>query len=339
MMNALELRAWIASEIRDAGTGWSVGTFGAIAEFIRDQDEAADIACEASRSEVSTARGGVRIDDLANVRPVAYETLNRNPDLWSHAVALCLREADCGMSRRVVLTEIGPDDAALRPRDRRAILFDLGLATLQVDVCVRTSDPDLLSALRAGAAKSVFDPANPAMMAILRASPHRVFITRVGRAEVYQAIPAPDKKSPNGPHTHLLPKLLKARRTHAATNPIPDGWVPCAHLYPAHPAKDDLGRPTPFDRRRHYRFQGLLRGYGDPELNALKESVAAGVASGGDPAALVVPNGRFGRAAIRVALRQMQAIDGASANLQAWKRFHDRVSDDAVEEDEQSQHG
>ena len=338
MTNALELREWISSEIRDVGTSWSVGTFGAIAEFSRDQDETADVGCEASRCEAVTARGGIRIDQLANVRAAAYETTNRNLDEWSHTIALCLPAADCAMNRRAVLTEIGPDDAALREDDRGAHLFDLGLGTLQVDVCVRTSEPALLKALRDGAGKSVFDHGNPAMMAILRGSPHRVFVTRVGRAEVYQPIPAADHKSPDGPHTHLLPKLLRARRTHSANNPIPDGWVPCAHLYPAHPAKDALGRSQPFDRRQHDRFQELLRAFGDPELFVLKEAAMAGVAAGSDPTTLEIPKGRFARATIRVALRQMQAIEGSSASLRAWKQFHDRFADEGIEEDEQAQH-
>jgi hypothetical protein len=338
MTNAIELREWISSEMRDVGTSWSVGTFGAIAEFSRDQDEPATVVCDASRSEAVTSRGGIRIDGRVNVRPVAYETTNRNPDSWSHAIALCLPIDDCAMNRRSVLTEVGPDGASLRDEDRSAVLFDLGLGTLQVDVCVRTSDTGLLEALRTGAGKSVFDHSNLAMMAILRASPHRVFVTRVGRAEVFQAIPAADQKSPDGPHTHVLPKLLRARRTHSANNPIPDGWAPCAHLYPAHPAKDVVGHPKPFDRHRHERFQEALRAFGDPELVALKQDAATGVRAGREPAALATANGRFGRAAVRVALRQMQAIDGAAANLRAWRQFHDRVSDDPVEEDEQAQH-
>ena len=333
------MREWISSEIRDVGTGWSVGTFGAIAEFTRDQDEIANVGFDASRSEAVTARGGIRIDGLVNVRPVAYETTNRNPDQWSHAIALCLPAAGCAMNRRGVLTEVGPDDAALREDDREALLFDLGLGTLQVNVCVRTSDPVLLNALRDGAGKSVFDHGNPVMVAILRASPHRVFVTRVGRAEVYQPIPAADQKSPDGPHTHLLPKLLRAQRTHSANNPIPDGWVPCAHLYPAHPEKDALGRSQPFDRRQHDQFQELLRAFGDPELIALKEAAMAGVAARSDPTTLEVPKGRFARATIRVALRQIQAIEGFSSSLRVWKQFHDRFADEGIEEDEQAQHG
>ncbi len=47
----------------------------------------------------------------------------------------------------------------------------------------------------------------PAMAMILAANPHRVFLSRLGRIEVYQPIPPPSGKSPQGPHTHVLPQL------------------------------------------------------------------------------------------------------------------------------------
>jgi hypothetical protein len=97
-----------------------------------------------------------------------------------------------------MIQELGPDSMAVRPEDRDSILFDLGLGALQVDVCVRASEPELLSALRAGAGRSIFDIGNPATAAIFEASPHRVFVTRIGRAEVYQPIPTVGGKSPDG---------------------------------------------------------------------------------------------------------------------------------------------
>lgn len=339
MTNAIDLHEWIAREIQDYRTSWSVGTFGAIAEFSRESDEPAHIACDDDRYEAVTSKGGIRIDALNLARPVAYETTNKNPDQWSHAVALCLPIADSAMNRRSALTAIGPDVEALREEDRHAFLFDLGLGADQVDFCVRASEPDLLQALRAGVGRSVFDTQNPAMPAILRHSPHRVAITRVARAEVYQAIPAPDKRSPDGPHTHLLPKLLRSGRTHAATNPIPDDWVPCAHLYPAHPTKDAMGHGKPFDGKQHEAFQRVLDVFGDAELNDLKKRVALGVSSGGDPTRLATPASRSARATVRIALRQMQAVSGAIPSLTAWKQCHDRMADLVVEDDEQAQHG
>lgn len=61
-------------------------------------------------------------------------------DDWSHRVALCLPHNSCAMSQRTGITELDPDREALRPEDRDAVLFDLGLSTRKVDVCVRSRD-------------------------------------------------------------------------------------------------------------------------------------------------------------------------------------------------------
>ena len=57
MANAFEL---IAAQIDDPNAQWSLGTFGAIAEFMRDAGEPAEIARGERRSSVVTPRGGIR---------------------------------------------------------------------------------------------------------------------------------------------------------------------------------------------------------------------------------------------------------------------------------------
>ena len=208
----------ISTQLADAQAQWSLGTFGAIAEFMRDPDEPAEIVQTERAMSVVTPRGGIRLEARPGLRPIAFETITTTS--WSQRVAFCLPDAESAMNRRAVFTEVGGDANALRAKDRDAVLFDLGLGASQVDCCIRTADAGLIDALRAHAGRSLFEPGNPAMGLILRHSPHRVFVTRAGRAEVYQAIPAPGGKAPEGPHTHVLPKLLAHRRTHAATEPI-----------------------------------------------------------------------------------------------------------------------
>jgi hypothetical protein len=246
------------------------------------------------------------------------------------------------MSRRRHLTELGPDSNALRENDRAAVLFDLGLDLLQLDACVRVSDPDVAAQLREFTGRPVFEHGNPAMGVVVAASPHRVFVGRIGRIEVYQPIPPPHGRSPEGPHTHVLPKLLQHKRTHAATEPVPEGYVPCAHLYPAHPVKDAIGRALPFDTRRHVSFQEMLTRFGDPQAIALKQQVLAAVAQGREPSAITVPDDRFARANVRVALRQLRASHGSSSALMPWLAAHDQAQalDLAGEaDDSESMHG
>jgi len=205
---------------------------------------------------------------------------------------------------------------------------------MQVDVCVRVADPDLAATLRASCGRPLLSPDNPAMGAIVAASPHRVFISRVGRAEVFQPIPAANGQSPEGPHTHVLPKLLRQRRTHAATEPVPDGWVPCAHFYPPHPARDPLGARRPYDAQHHAAFQRLMQAFGEAALVDLKRRMMAAVSAGEAPATFALPDDRFARAAIRVGLRQLLAASGPSPALAVWQAAHDHSRPDAAEPDD-----
>ncbi len=326
-------RTVLADRIADAETRWSFGTFGAIAEFVRDPDEPFVLSDAEASLSVTTARGGILVDPIAAARLFASESAVG--ETWSHRVALCLPADQCTMSRRPVLTELGRDAGALRECDRDGVLFDLGLDCLQVDVCVRSSDRDLIAQLRENAGRPVFEPGNPVVAAILTANPHRVFVSRIGRAEVYQPIPLANGRSPVGPHTHVLPKLLAHRRTHAAIEPIPDGWVPCAHFYPPHPVKDGMARARPFDAEHHAAFQDLLQAFGDPRLAALKQRVFAAVMAGQEPSALPAILNRYERASVRVALRQLRISGQNPPAIESWIAVHDGPAQSLSDDDTQ----
>ncbi len=296
------VEALLRAALADPETAWSMGSFGAIAEFMRDPDEAFAPVGD-MRLGMATRRGAVAVTPLPGLRPVAYETGVGSG--WNHAVALCLPAGACAMAGRVVVTELGPDAEAARGEDRAGILFDLGLGLLAVDACVRVRDPEAIACLRAGVGRPVFDPESPIGENLVAMSPHRIFLARIGRVEVYAPIPAPGGTSPEGPHTHVLPQLLKAQRTHAATTPIPAGFVPCAALHPAHPYKDMLGRRVPFRRERHDAFQRLLETWGDPDLLAAKRAAERGSdhQDGG-------PRSRFVQSARRVAQAQALYLAG-----------------------------
>jgi hypothetical protein len=319
-------------QIADADTQWSLGTFGGIAEFSRDPDETVTVTQSATGAAAVTARGGIAIELPEGCRPFAFESITKAG--WSQRVAFCLPADNCTMNRRAVLTELEADHDALRPQDRGSILFDLGLGALQTDLCVRIADPDTVTRLRRHCGRFVFDPANPAMGLLLQANPHRVFISRIGRIEVYQPIPPPSGKSPDGPHTHVLPKLLKSGRTHAATEPIPEGWIPGAHSYPGHPARDGS-----FDVAGHESFQRMIESFGLPASLAIKRRVADAIEAGEPPSAstisgLAIAQDRHGRTSVRIALRQLKAAGIASPTLHAWVAKFDNAAVGDMEQDE-----
>jgi hypothetical protein len=311
----------LTGQLANAATQWSLGTFGAVAEFSRDATEPVQLTTTETEIAAVTDRGSIAIRFVDGVRLFASESVTR--DGWNHRVALCLPENDCAMGQRNMLTELGSDADARRDKDRNGVLFDLGLGALHADFCIRIHEGTITEQLREHLGRSLFEPGNPAMGIILSVNPHRVFISRVGRIEVYQQIPPATGRSPDGPHTHVLPKLLKSCRTHAATEPVPEGWVPCANFYPAHPTKDACGSTCLFDRPRHEDFQRLLDCLGDPESNAIKGRVIAAIENERPPSVMEIAINRASRNTVRVTLRQLKALGHPSRTLPAWLEAFD----------------
>lgn len=298
-----------------SSTSWSIGVLGALAEFHRDDGE----PCTNGGTCVVTERGALSLVLPNATRAIAYEVVTQNVGTWNHGVALCLPRAECRMSARGTIAEAGEDRHAIRPQDRESILFDIGLGSPYCDFYVRTSDPGQIAVLRAAVGKSLMDCSHDLVREIPRWSPHRVFVSRLGRIEVYQPIPAHGSITPSGPHTHLLPKLLRTNRTHSANLGIPEDMVPCAIAYPANPVKDEHGNPKPFDAAEHEAFQTLYENYAEMDMRQVKRAVSNAVRSGRPPEPAAFSSRRQ-RLAARVTLRQLVCTDGRSPALDAWRQ-------------------
>jgi hypothetical protein len=310
-----------ADYLADPASTWSVGGYGALAEFARDPGE----PCERSATQAVTARGAIRIEPRPGLAALAYEVLSVRPALWHHGVLFGLPAAAAVMPAPRGIAEIGPDRAAIRAEDRTATLFDLGLGSPAFAFCVRAMDRALIGVLRGAAGKDLFAAGPGATRALLEASPHRVAVSRAARIEVYQPIAADGGATPAGPHTHLIPRLLRPARAQSANIPAPAGWVPGLTLYPPHPAKDEAGRPKRFAPDEHAAFQRLLDAFGDAGARAAKATLIGAIDRGEAPERWRAPAGRHARQACRIALRQLrQAGAGDAAALEAWERAVER---------------
>ncbi|GAY12183.1 hypothetical protein [Pseudonocardia sp. N23] len=305
----------VESQLADAGATWTVGVGGALAEFGR---RPAEPVARGPRCVV-TARGGVRLDLPDGVEVVAYETPAGPGQRWNHAISFCLPPDAAQRASRHVVTRVGPDDAAIRPRDRAAILYDLGLDIPTVDVLVRTADPVLREALD----KVCGEPLDSeTVTSVIRRSPHRVFESACGRVEVFARIAQPGTDTPDGPHTHVRPELLRPERTHPGAAPIGPGLVTCMTLHPAHPVTDANGHAVDFDEARHAAFQRILDVFGDPVAGAHKAMTIAAVREGVGPDLTMLPRDPASRAAVAVTLRQLFHTDGPSPTLDVWRARH-----------------
>lgn len=294
---------------------------GAIAEFRRDESE----AWTADRpGSVVTALGAMRLNMDAPVRPYAYEILSARPGLWHHGVVLALPAETCTMARRRVITELGEDHEAIRPQDRESILFDLGLDSPYCDFYIRAWAPEHVRRLRQASGTSLLEACCELYDDIVRMSPHRVFVSRLGRIEIYQPIGKPGSLTPHGPHTHLLPKLFRPGRSQFSTTALPGGYAPCMTLYPPNAVFDREGLPKRFDAAEHHAFQSLLTSYGEAQAVEVKQAVWRTVRAGAPPHALDNLSDRRSRIAARVALRQIFQMDGSSPLLSEWRSTLER---------------
>ena len=146
-------------------SAFSIGSFGAIAEFHRRADEQVELLPDAERPGdplgIVTARGALSVTLRPQARGIAYETLSRDGRRWQQGVVFCLPEAAGRGASRQVLTPLGPDREAIRAGDREALLFDMGLGARNIDFCVRSGDPDLVRLLERHAGESLLTPFGP----------------------------------------------------------------------------------------------------------------------------------------------------------------------------------
>lgn len=342
-----KLKNLLKLQLRDIEAGWSIGSFGAIGEFHQRVDDDLQIDAEDQYMR-ATEKGAIRFDSayFEQMNVVAYETLSPRTHRWGQGVVFCLPSEQAEMNKRGVLTELGPDKEAIRTDDKEAILFDMGLEQPQIDFCIRTEDPDLIALLRTSVGKSLQDHDNPTMAAILSKHPHRVVLSKLGRVEVYQKIGGPDTGgvSPDGPHTHVLPKLLNTGRTHSANVPVPEGYLPCASLHPASPVMASSGDDIAFDPVRYDAFQEILLTYGREEFVENKLRLLKAFNELSSASDFELPDTRMGRAAVRIALRQIRRAGRWEENakelewLDIWQKKFDRITEYGEFEDNRIGH-
>ncbi len=197
-----------------AVNGWSVGTWGAIGEFQYDPDEP-ELSVDLETLSVTTRRGALYIGPLTDAVPFALiDDSGRTRE-----IAFCSPHEG---ARRTTIHEL--DDTT----------FDLGIGAPHIDMMVRLrpDDASTRTALRGCVGRPLLAPGNLAGGAIAQASPTRIFASALARLEVHQPIPAPGGHSPEGPHSHLLPKHLQEGRVHAPGSPLPAGLYCGLSLYP-----------------------------------------------------------------------------------------------------------
>jgi hypothetical protein len=241
----------------DPATTFAIGVQGAVAEFMRAPDDRAIVQGDAGRLLVRSKLGALRLNHEPWVRVFRFAPEAGLPD----EIVLVIDRSRLTTQAACTLSELGPDRDAVGRRERCAVLFDLGLDRPTIRFCVRSDDPELIAALR-GCVGQPWPEVAPALIPLLlERHPHRVVVSPLGRIEVSQPIGLRDGKpeTPLGPHTHLLPELLREGRDLAPGRDLPASYAPVASIFPS-PRTALLWSPKP---RRGDRDRRVARNSGD----------------------------------------------------------------------------
>ena len=206
---------------------WAIGTWGAVAEFHRNADEPFEMHQTETGFEAATPRGAIRIERIEKAR--AFLGVDES------TVSFAVHKARVERTPSTVITDLGADAGAVNAADRGARLFDLGLGQPHMKLCVRTagSRPDRRPRGR--------DRVCPVRSARGAAETPEGGIAASGRAvgigpcRVYQPVGEHGAETPEGPHTHLLPKLLAEKRCYGPDLALPATYFPALYLYRSGP--------------------------------------------------------------------------------------------------------
>jgi len=307
----------------DPGNGWSIGSFGAIGEFVRDADEPATIHRAENLLEIRTDRGGMRLSPAQDLTPIAWDSLSSDGESWGQHFGFCVPQP-ATPSR--VIRDLGIDCEAIRPEDRACRIFDMGVACGAVMMLMRSADPAFIAAMERHVGQNLLSV--PEIFAeTLRAQPHRILISPAGRIEVYQSVPAADGKSPEGPHTHLIANILSKHRAHGANTPIPDGLQSALNCHPRSPWRSILGERHPFRPEIDAAFAPLLGRFGLAEDAKIEAWLHATLDAGATPESADWPATRRGRTKARILLRRLAAA--GDPRVKVWRAIHDRAPMDS----------
>ena len=256
----------LCSYLSGSENSCSIGGIGALAEF--HATSATELQSHDNYFSANSELGCISIKSQSDLEVLAYETLGKHEDTWRWGLVFSIPKESCSLPNYTVLREIGRDSNANNPAHRNDLLFDIGTGIPHVQFCIRTNENELISLLQRHEGTAIATSGNPVLDIVAKASPHRVVQSQTARIEVYQKIDP--YKTPMGPHTHLLPKLLRGKRSYASNVPLPLTQAPQLTIYPENPLFDRYGHSRKFNKAAYDSFLPSLIAYSVPEFYAEK---------------------------------------------------------------------
>ena len=306
----------LCSYLSGSENSCSIGGIGALAEF--HATSATELQSHDNYFSANSELGCISIKSQSDLEVLAYETLGKHEDTWRWGLVFSIPKESCSLPNYTVLREIGRDCNANNPAHRNDLLFDIGTGIPHVQFCIRTNENELISVLQRHEGTAIATSGNPVLDIVAKASPHRVVQSQTARIEVYQKIDP--YKTPMGPHTHLLPKLLRGKRSYASNVPLPLTQAPQLTIYPENPLFDRYGHSRKFNKAAYDSFLPSLIAYSVPEFYAEKIRLRTALSNHVNPEDYPPPNSRLTRTAHEIELRQQTHLSSEKKYINQWRK-------------------
>lgn len=221
---------FVLESLKQRSGTWAIGCYGALAEFACRPDAPCEVSVCGDTITAITDAGALQLRIGQDVR--ALELRADDTRDGYRAIFLAALKTKASLPVAQALTPLGLDQGAIRPQDRTSTLFDLGLGRDDMRFCIRPKAGDLENKMNEASGLSLSHLWETAGTAILRHSPARVVESALGRVEIDAPIPPPGERSPEGPHTHLLPSHLATGRATPPGIDLPPVYALGATFYP-----------------------------------------------------------------------------------------------------------
>ncbi|MEM8794256.1 MAG: DUF1289 domain-containing protein [Pseudomonadota bacterium] len=222
-----QIRDLVVRSLKEGRAKCVIGVVGATAEFSLPTEAEIDVAVEDDGVVARTRMGAISMRINDHVRALTFDPPGLEVE---RRIVLAVKREAGRLPVSKGLADLGDDDSALLD-DAGTRLFDLALGRKEGRFCVRVEDGAARDALEKANGLAFADSLPKIGPALLAESPTRVVDSALGRIEVQGQIPLPGARSPDGPHTHLLPDHLATGRALPVGMDLPRAYLPGAIVF------------------------------------------------------------------------------------------------------------
>lgn len=258
-----EIKDLIIKSAGNTNSSWAIVRDGVVSEFSIVPGDKPVISFENNVLKIDTHRATLCIDFDESITSVVAESGSHGCSPWTQSIYLCIQKQDAKMSSRNRLTHLGH----YKEGQDEGEVWDLGVGNDTLDACIIVKDEQTSQLLKQKEGKYIIDDPN-FLRQLVTHSPTRLFKSKFAYIIVRQKIPQEGEDELEGPHTHLLPPIIKSGKHFDV--PIPDTMIPIIQTNPFGSIIDGNGDFHKWSGFEADKFQEFLNEYGDQDYISLK---------------------------------------------------------------------